>query len=105
MHITLSCCTLRPCRVGDQDDLVRHADNPHVALHLRDQFPQPYTKADADDWIARVDRQSPVINFAICLHDRLVGGIGLMPGSDIHRVSAEVGYWLGESFWGRGIAS
>jgi RimJ/RimL family protein N-acetyltransferase len=74
-------------------------------LHLRDQFPQPYTTADADDWIARVNRQSPVVNFAICVPDRLVGGIGLMPGSDIHRVSAEVGYWLGESFWGRGIAT
>jgi RimJ/RimL family protein N-acetyltransferase len=105
MEIPLSVCTLRPCREGDQADIVRHANNPKVALHLRDRFPQPYTRTDADEWIARVAQQSPVLNFAICVEDRLVGGIGLMPGSDIHRVSAEVGYWLGEAFWGRGIAT
>jgi RimJ/RimL family protein N-acetyltransferase len=97
--------SLRPCRDGDQADIVRHANNPNVARHLRDRFPQPYTLADADEWIARASGQSPVLNFVIAVDDRLVGGIGLIPGSDIHRVSAEVGYWLGESYWGRGIAS
>jgi len=105
MQIELAHCTLRPCRDGDQVDIVRHANNPNVAMHLRDRFPQPYTGADADEWISRVAKQSPALNFAICVEDRLVGGIGLMPGSDMHRVSAEVGYWLGEAVWGRGIAT
>src|SRR5262245_22132658 len=99
----MSLCTLRPCRNGDQADMVLHANNPKVAAHLRDRFPQPYTWADADQWLGWVAKQSPVLNFAICVEDRLIGGIGLMPGADIHRVSAEVGYWLGETFWGRGI--
>jgi RimJ/RimL family protein N-acetyltransferase len=105
MEILLELCKLRPCRDGDQADIVQHANNPKVAMHLRDRFPQSYTWADADEWIARVARQTPALNFAICLEDRLGGGIGLMPGTDIHRVSAEVGYWLGEAVWGRGIAA
>jgi RimJ/RimL family protein N-acetyltransferase len=97
--------TLRPYRDGDQADMVRHANNPNVARHLRDLFPQPYTWADADGWIRRVAKEKPTLNFAICDEDKVIGGIGLMPGADIHRVSAEVGYWLGESYWGRGIAA
>jgi ribosomal-protein-alanine N-acetyltransferase len=105
MEIKLALCALRPCREGDQAEIVRHANNPNVALHLRERFPQPYRWADADEWIARVAGQSPVVNFAITVDDRFVGGIGLVLGADIHRVSAEVGYWLGESAWGRGIAT
>jgi RimJ/RimL family protein N-acetyltransferase len=97
--------SLRPYREGDQADIVRHANNPNVARHLRDWFPQPYTWTDADNWIRRASRERPTLNFAIGHEDRVIGGIGLMPGSDIQRVSAEVGYWLGESFWGRGIAA
>jgi ribosomal-protein-alanine N-acetyltransferase len=96
---------LRPYREGDQADLVRHANNPNVARHLRDLFPQPYTLADANYWVRRVAQEKPAQNLAICQYDQAIGGIGLMPGSDIQRVSAEVGYWIGEAFWGRGIAA
>lgn len=105
MQVTLELCTLRPCRPGDQPDIVLHANNPNVARHLRDLFPQPYTLKDASDWLTRVGRQSPPLNLAITIDDRFIGGIGLAPGTDIHRISAEVGYWLGESHWGRGIAA
>ena len=105
MNLVFSLCTLRPFRPGDQADLVHHANNPNVANHLRDRFPQPYTQADADAWIARVAEQSPPRHFVIAVEDRLVGSIGLLPGDDIHRISAEVGYWLGESHWGRGLAT
>jgi [ribosomal protein S5]-alanine N-acetyltransferase len=105
MNIDLQLCRLRPFRPGDQADLVRHANNPNVAEHLRERFPQPYTRADADAWIARVAGQSPIFDFAICIEDRAVGGISFAPGSDSQRASAEVGYWLGEAFWGRGIAT
>ncbi len=98
-------CLLRPYRDGDQADLVRLANNAKVAEHLRDLFPQPYTWADAENWIRHAAREQPNLNFAICHDSKFMGGIGLMPGADIHRVSAEVGYWLGEPYWGRGIAT
>jgi len=96
---------LRPYRDGDQADLVRLANNPNVAAHLRDMFPQPYTWTDAENWVRRASRERPVRNFAVCSEGQFVGGIGLMAGTDIHRVSAEVGYWLGEPYWGRGLAT
>lgn len=105
MNVSGGQCTLRPYRNGDESDLVLHANNPNVARHLRDLFPQPYTWADATNWIRGVVKEKPALNLAICHDDKVIGGIGLMPGTDIHRVSAEVGYWLGEAFWGRGIAS
>ncbi len=96
---------LRPYRDGDQAALVRLANNPAVAAHLRDLFPQPYTWADAEKWLRHAAREQPILNFAICHEGQFAGGIGMMPGADIHRVSAEVGYWLGEPYWGRGIAT
>jgi [ribosomal protein S5]-alanine N-acetyltransferase len=105
MEIQLDLCTLRPWREGDQESIVRHANNPRVVLHMRERFPQPYTRKDADEWIRLVANDSPLLNLAIVVNEEPAGGIGLMPGSDIHRISAEIGYWLGESFWARGIAT
>src|SRR5688572_3675664 len=105
MEIRLDLCMLRPWRQGDQESIVHNANNPRVALHLRERFPQPYTRKDADEWIALVANDAPALHMAIVVNDQPAGGIGLTPGSDIHRISAEIGYWLGESFWGRGIAT
>jgi RimJ/RimL family protein N-acetyltransferase len=105
MQLKLELCELRPFRVGDEPDIVKQANNSKVALHLRERFPHPYTQKDGEAWVAYAAAQSPVINFAITLNDRVVGGIGLMPGADIHRISWETGYWLGEKFWGRGLAT
>ncbi len=96
---------LRPFRDGDQADLVRHANNANVAQHLRERFPQPYSGQAADEWVSLCKTQSPALNLAITADDRVIGSIGLMPGNDSSRVSAEVGYWLGEAYWGRGIAT
>jgi RimJ/RimL family protein N-acetyltransferase len=98
-------CSLRPFRNGDQADLVRHANNPNVVRHLRERFPQPYTWKDAEEWIVRTQAEQPRLNLAIVVEDRLIGGIGIMPGTDSRRVSAEIGYWLGEAYWGRGLAT
>lgn len=98
-------CTLRPWRDGDQHDLVRHANNRQVWLNLRDRFPHPYTLPDAEAFLARVQAQDPLTVFAIAVEDRPVGGIGLVLGDDVERISAEIGYWLGEEYWGRGIAT
>jgi len=96
-------CLIRLWQRGDRASLVRHADNRRVWLMLRDQFPHPYTPADADTWLAHVRRQRPVTSFAIAVDGEAAGGIGLAPQRDVHRRSAEVGYWLGEAFWNRGI--
>jgi RimJ/RimL family protein N-acetyltransferase len=104
-HPSAFILSLRPFRSGDEADLVRHANNPNVTRHLRERFPQPYTWQAAEEWIAHAQFETPPLNLAITLDDRLIGAIGLAPGTDSRRVSAEVGYWLGQEYWGRGIAT
>jgi RimJ/RimL family protein N-acetyltransferase len=72
---------------------------------MRDSFPHPYTRDDAEVWIALVEEEKPQTQFAIETHGEAAGGIGLMLKSDVERRSAEVGYWLGEAVWGKGIAT
>src|SRR5215207_5811848 len=96
---------LRPWREGDESSLVRHANNYEVWRRLRDGFPHPYTRADAERWIAFAEQQYPQTHFAIEVHGGAPGGIGLELRSDIERRSAEMGYWLGQDFWGRGITT
>lgn len=105
MRLDCGCCVLRPWREGDEPSLVRHADNYKVWRRLRDGFPHPYTRADAECWIAVAKQQDPQTHFAIEVHGEATGGIGLDLGSDIERRSAEIGYWLGEDLWRRGITT
>jgi [ribosomal protein S5]-alanine N-acetyltransferase len=105
VELKLERCTLRSWRVGDEASLVRHANNRNISRNLRDRFPYPYTAADADAWIGRVSAETPPRNFAIVVEGAAVGGIGLELGEDVFRRSAEIGYWLGEPFWGRGIVT
>jgi len=94
---------VRPWRDGDQRSLALHANNPNVARQLRDRFPDPYTLNDARHFIDSATAARPILNFAITIDGEPVGGIGFSPGTDVERYSAEIGYWLGESYWGRGI--
>jgi ribosomal-protein-alanine N-acetyltransferase len=122
---------LRPWRTGDEVALVRYANNRKVAMNLRDRFPHPYTETDARNWISIASQGTPLENFAIELLPRTdetalasakkapapgiaggpiapgeaIGGIGLILGEDVYRRSAEVGYWIGEPFWGQGIVT
>lgn len=95
---------LRPFRAGDEVDIRRHADNPNVSRNLLDRFPYPYTLEDARAWIETASAR-PEIYLAIVRRDRVVGGIEGRPGEDVFRECAEVGYWLGEEWWGRGVAT
>lgn len=94
---------LRPWRHTDLDSLVRHADDARVARTVRDVFPSPYTRADGEGWLAHAAAQGRTTNLAIEVDGDAVGGIGMIPGEDVHRIRAEVGYWLGHAYWGRGI--
>lgn len=96
---------VRTWRGDDAPSLARHADNRRVWANLRDRFPSPYTLDDADGWIRHCVREVPATNFAIDVGGEAVGGIGLVLRSDVERVDAEIGYWLGEPYWGRGLAS
>lgn len=97
-------CVVRPWHPGDEIALVRHANNRNVARQLRDRFPHPYTIADAQRFIRSQAGATPPTIFAIVV-DEPCGGIGFSAGTDVERYSAEIGYWLGEAYWGRGIAA
>ena len=96
---------LREWRAGDEESLVRHANDREIWLNMRDRFPHPYTEADAASWIAIATARTPAANLAIEIDGEAAGGIGLMLHEDVERVSAEIGYWLGRAFWGRGVTS
>lgn len=96
---------LRRWRTGDEASLARHADNRAIWRNLRDTFPHPYRLEDAQRWIASQAELDPPYHFAIVVDGEAAGGIGLVPGVDVARYTAEIGYWLGEPFWGRGIAT
>jgi ribosomal-protein-alanine N-acetyltransferase len=105
VELRLKTCTVRSWAWRDRDAIVKHANNRHVWINLRDRFPHPYTVNDARRWLESVVDQKPETNFAIAVADEAVGGIGFTVQHDVARRSAEIGYWLGEEFWGRGIAT
>ena len=94
---------VRDMRLADAPAIARHADDPGVAAHMRDRFPQPYVEADAVWFINDVSRGPTEYAFTIEIDGEAAGVIGLMPGQDVYRYSAEIGYWIGRAFWGRGI--
>ena len=103
MEIRLAHCILRPWRAGDEPALARRADNRKVWLNLTDGFPHPYTRADADAWVAANAGVEPVRCHAIEVGGEVAGSIGVFPLADVYRRSANIGYWLAEEMWGRGI--
>jgi RimJ/RimL family protein N-acetyltransferase len=105
MELRTDRCTLRPFRGTDAASVARHANDRQVWLNLRDLFPHPYTVSDAAEYIARIADEAPVTRFAIDVDGEAVGSVSLKLGSDIERCSAEIGYWLGQAYWGRGIVS
>jgi [ribosomal protein S5]-alanine N-acetyltransferase len=98
--------TLRRWQKEDRERLAELANNRKIWLNLRDRFPFPYTTADAEAWIAHCGaEQGPPTQFAIEAEGELVGAIGFEALSDERRLGAEIGYWIGEPYWGRGIAT
>ncbi len=105
MEIPLACGAVRSWRVTDAESLAAHANNRNVWRNLRDAFPHPYTLADAHAFLRMALAKTPETFFALAVDGRAVGGIGFTLHGDVERVSAEIGYWLGEAFWGRGIVT
>ena len=105
MLLTLKTCVIRSWRMADAPSIVRYANNRKIWINLRDAFPHPYTLRDARDFIEYTRAQRPETAFALAIGEEAVGGIGFQLQRDVERVSAEIGYWLGEPFWGRGIVT
>jgi ribosomal-protein-alanine N-acetyltransferase len=103
MELVLPLVTLRHWRPDDAESLARYANDRRIWLNLRDRFPHPFSRADAEAFIAMARNMVPVTFFAITMEDKAIGGIGYSLHQDVERVSAEIGYWLGIPFWGRGI--
>lgn len=87
----------------DALSIARYANNRKIWINLRDAFPHPYSLQDAESFISRAIEASPITVFAIATQLEAIGSIGLMLGKDVHRFTAEIGYWLAEPFWGKGI--
>jgi ribosomal-protein-alanine N-acetyltransferase len=98
-------CRVRLWHLADAKSVVRHANNINVAKQLRDRFPHPYTHAHALAFLRHVATAEGQTNFAIEVEGEAAGGIGFVAGHDVERFSAEIGYWLGEQHWGRGVVT
>lgn len=96
---------LRSWQEGDAPSIARFADNPKIAGNLRDFFPSPYTLKDAEEYVAFCLKADESAGFqrVIEVNGEAAGNISVSCGSDVYRKSAELGYWLAEPFWGRGI--
>ncbi len=95
--------SIRPVHKDDAESIAKHANNYNIWKHLRDYFPHPYTLQHAEAFIAETMQQDPPWNFVIATKNEAIGCIGLNPQQDVHRYTAEIGFWLAERFWGRGI--
>lgn len=105
MLIELGEWRIRSWHPEDEASLVKYANNRNISINMRDTFSYPYTLEHAIEWIRVATSQAPETNFAIATPKEVIGGIGLRLGEDVHRRTAEIGYWLGEPYWGLGIAT
>jgi [ribosomal protein S5]-alanine N-acetyltransferase len=96
---------LREWKKSDSTALAKIANNKKIWDNVRDRLPYPYTEQDAKEWLALVKKQKIVTTFCIEADGELAGSIGFTLKEDVYRKSAEIGYFIGENFWGRGIAT
>lgn len=97
--------TLRAWCETDAAALARHANNANVWRWMSDSFPHPYTQEMAEYWVTRGHIEFGGDNWAIALNDEAVGGCGIAPDHGHLRCNAEVGWWMAEAHWGRGIVT
>jgi RimJ/RimL family protein N-acetyltransferase len=108
--VILALSKIREYVPGDAAAIAQQCNNHNISKWLTNNFPHPYSLQDAHNWINHnlaISANGPPQNFAIVdlETDSVIGGIGIKPGTDVYSHTAEVGYWLGEGYWGRGIIS
>lgn len=96
---------LRPLTMDLLEEMALLANDAVIAGNVRDRFPHPYTRKHAEEFIAASIAQNPRNEFGVFLDGRFAGMCGLIPGDDVHRLTAEIGYWIGAPFRGQGAAS
>lgn len=98
-------CEIRKWRLSDAGDLAAALSNPRVLNNLRDGLPYPYTERDAENYIRAMlsADESSTFAFAVTVEDRCIGSIGAFRQGNIHGRTAELGYYLAEEYWGRGL--
>jgi len=102
MHTSI---TIRPWKQEDAAPLASICNNKKIWQNLRDKFPHPYMLGNALEWIAYNRNVHPAQNLAIVYNGIIAGSIGLVPKTDVSRKNIELGYFIGEPYWGKGIAT
>ena len=97
--------SLRPLRLSDSKSIASHANNRLVSDNLRDFFPHPYTEINAIQFIQMVSTKSPLTEFAIDVNGEAIGVAGIILKDDVYRNNGEIGYWIGQDYWGKGIGT
>ncbi len=97
--------TIRTWRREDAAALAVVANNRKIWLNVRDRFPHPYSITNAVEWIAHALKHSPAENLAILYKGSVAGSVGLLLKEDVYRKSIEIGYFIGEAYWGKGVAT
>ena len=96
---------LSPWKDDNIEQLLKIANNKKIADNMRDRFPHPYTREAGIAFIKESKEENPTKIFAIEMDGIPIGSIGIFPGMDVYRKSAEIGYWIGEEYQGKGIAT
>ncbi|WP_025145764.1 GNAT family N-acetyltransferase [Pedobacter jeongneungensis] len=95
--------TLRPYQPSDVESLVKYANNFNISKYLTNKFPFPYEKKDGEAFIQLALSHHPLQIKAIVFNGEVIGSIGVHQLNDIYSKSAEMGYWIAEEYWGKGI--
>ncbi len=103
MEIQFQDYKLRKFQDDDAISISKYANNRKIWLNLRDGFPYPFTIEDAMKFILNVKAKQPETFFAVTTNNEVIGSIGFSVGKDVHRRTAELGFWLAEPYWNRGI--
>ena len=95
---------IREWKIEDKSELAENLNNMNILNNLRDGLPYPYTEADAEDFIRAMlsADKDKTFAFAITLDGKVIGSIGVFRQENIHFRTAEMGYYIGEKYWGNG---
>ena len=97
---------LREWRLSDAASLAENANNINIWNNLRDGLPHPYSENDGKEFIEMaLEMPKPATLLAIAVDEKAVGSIGFFVRTDVERISAELGYFIGEKFWNKGITT
>ena len=100
-------CAIREWKLADADNLARMLNNKNILDNLRDGLPYPYTVKDAEEYISSMlsADKTKTFAFAITVDDTAIGSIGVFRRENIHFRTAEMGYYIGEPYWGNGLGT